>query len=182
MNHCRILAAAALLAACGCIQVKTESEIKPIHITMDVNLKVDKELDRAFADENAQKPKGDYKAVKEIVDRKAAGVTNRALLEAHRGGERQAPAPLRRNREEERPDHGGGAETPRGEDAREGPRRNMAAGRRRQLGAEEVGAYCRRKSRIPSRIAVPSGVPERRSRPKLSTATPLPTRLRARYA
>ena len=35
-----ILAAAAVCAA-GCIQVKTESEIKPIHITMDVNLKVD---------------------------------------------------------------------------------------------------------------------------------------------
>ena len=85
MNLCRIIAAAALLAACGCIQVKTESEIKPIHITMDVNLKVDKELDRAFADENAQKPKGDYKAVKEMVDRRAAGITNRALLEAREG-------------------------------------------------------------------------------------------------
>ena len=79
-----ILAAAAVCAA-GCIQVKTESEIKPIHITMDVNLKVDKDLDRAFADEDQQKPKGNYKAVKEMVDRKVAGFTNRAMLEERTG-------------------------------------------------------------------------------------------------
>ena len=80
-----IIVAAAALAACGCIQVKTESEIKPIHITMDVNLKVDKDLDKAFADENQQKPKGDFKAVKEMVDRQAAGITNRAMLEERTG-------------------------------------------------------------------------------------------------
>ena len=57
-----LAATAALCIAGGCIQVKTESEIKPIHITMDVNLKVDKDLDKAFADENQQKPKGDFKA------------------------------------------------------------------------------------------------------------------------
>ena len=78
-------AAAAALCMAGCIQVKTESEIKPIHITMDVNLKVDKDLDRAFADESHQKPKGNYKAVKEMVDRKAAGMTNRALLSEREG-------------------------------------------------------------------------------------------------
>ena len=79
--------AAILAAVCvaGCIQVKTESEIKPIHITMDVNLKVDKDLDKAFADENQQKPKGDFKAVKEMVDRQAAGITNRAMLEERTG-------------------------------------------------------------------------------------------------
>lgn len=76
-----IIIAAAAACATGCIQVKTESEIKPIHITMDVNLKVDKDLDKAFADEKSQKPKGEYKAVKELVDRKAAGFTNRAMLE-----------------------------------------------------------------------------------------------------
>ena len=76
---------AAALCTAGCIQVKTESEIKPIHITMDVNLKVDKDLDKAFADEDQQKPKGNYKAVKEMVDRKAAGVTNRAMLEERQG-------------------------------------------------------------------------------------------------
>ena len=79
-----ILAAAAVCAA-GCIQVKTESEIKPIHITMDVNLKVDKDLDKAFAEEDQQKPRGNYKAVKEMVDRKAAGFTNRAMLEERDG-------------------------------------------------------------------------------------------------
>ena len=80
-----VLAAAAALCMAGCIQVKTESEIKPIHITMDVNLKVDKDLDKAFADEDQQKPKGNYKAVKEMVDRKAAGFTNRAMLEERTG-------------------------------------------------------------------------------------------------
>ena len=52
---------------------------------MDVNLKVDKDLDKAFADENQQKPKGDFKAVKEMVDRQAAGITNRAMLEERAG-------------------------------------------------------------------------------------------------
>ena len=33
-----MIAAAAAMCAGGCIQLKTESEIKPIHITMDVNL------------------------------------------------------------------------------------------------------------------------------------------------
>ena len=80
-----LAATAALCIAGGCIQVKTESEIKPIHITMDVNLKVDKDLDKAFADEDQQKPKGNYKAVKEMVDRKAAGFTNRAMLEERTG-------------------------------------------------------------------------------------------------
>ena len=86
MNRELALAAtAALCLAGGCIQVKTESEIKPIHITMDVNLRVDKDLDKAFADENQQKPGGDFKAVKEMVDRKAAGITSRAMLEERAG-------------------------------------------------------------------------------------------------
>ena len=80
-----LAATAAICIAGGCIQVKTESEIKPIHITMDVNLKVDKDLDKAFADENQQKPRGDFKAIKEMVDRQAAGITNRAMLEERTG-------------------------------------------------------------------------------------------------
>ena len=80
-----MIAAAAALCAGGCIQLKTESEIMPIHITMDVNLKVDKDLDRAFADENAKTPKGNFRIAKELVDRKAAGFTNRAMLEARPG-------------------------------------------------------------------------------------------------
>ena len=80
-----LLVSAALLSAVGCFTVKTESEIKPIHITMDVNLKVDKELDKAFADENMKKPQGDFKEIKAMLDRKVAGINSKALLEA-RGG------------------------------------------------------------------------------------------------
>ena len=80
-----ILVSAALLSAAGCFTVKTESEIKPIHITMDVNLKVDKELDKAFADENMKKPQGDFKEIKALLDRKVAGVNSKALLEARAG-------------------------------------------------------------------------------------------------
>ena len=80
-----ILLSAALLSAAGCFTVKTESEIKPIHITMDVNLKVDKELDKAFADENMAKPKGDFAEIKALLDRKAAGINSKALLEARDG-------------------------------------------------------------------------------------------------
>ena len=80
-----ILVSAALLSAAGCFTVKTESEIKPIHITMDVNLKVDKELDKAFADENMAKPKGDFAEIKALLDRKAAGINSKAMLEARDG-------------------------------------------------------------------------------------------------
>ena len=80
-----LLISAALLSSAGCFTVKTESEIKPIHITMDVNLKVDKELDKAFADENMAKPKGDFAEVKALLDRKVAGINSKALLEARAG-------------------------------------------------------------------------------------------------
>ena len=80
-----VLAASALLAAVGCISVKTENEIKPIHITMDVNLKVDKEIDKALADENMAKPKGCFKEIKDLLDRKVAGVNSKSLLEARAG-------------------------------------------------------------------------------------------------
>ena len=33
------------MAAAGCLSIKTEHEVKPIHITLDVNLKVQKELE-----------------------------------------------------------------------------------------------------------------------------------------
>ena len=80
-----LLVSAALLSAAGCFTVKTESEIKPIHITMDVNLKVDKELDKAFADENLSKPKGDFAAIKALLDRKVAGIDSTAMLVAREG-------------------------------------------------------------------------------------------------
>ena len=80
-----LLVSATLLSAAGCFTVKTESEIKPIHITMDVNLKVDKELDKAFADENMKKPQGDFREIKALLDRKVAGINSKALLEARAG-------------------------------------------------------------------------------------------------
>ena len=80
-----LLVSATLLSAAGCFTVKTESEIKPIHITMDVNLKVDKELDKAFANEDMKKPQGDFKEIKALLDRKVAGITNKAMLEARDG-------------------------------------------------------------------------------------------------
>ena len=85
MNRAAFLVPLALAAGIGCISVKTENEIKPIHITMDVNLKVDRELDKAFADENHAKPKGNYMLIKDMMDRKIAGLTNAALLEARAG-------------------------------------------------------------------------------------------------
>jgi hypothetical protein len=39
------------LALAGCVHVKTDPiEVKPIHITVDVNVKVDKALDDFFGD------------------------------------------------------------------------------------------------------------------------------------
>lgn len=77
-----IVAAAALA---GCINVKTESEIKPIHITMDVNLKVDKELDKAFAEDDRAKGRENFRAVKEMTARGAAGMTAKAYLAEREG-------------------------------------------------------------------------------------------------
>lgn len=37
----------------GCFTIKTEHEVKPIHITVDVNLRVQKELDDLFGDLDA---------------------------------------------------------------------------------------------------------------------------------
>ena len=80
-----LLALAALVPAGGCLAVKTEHEVKPIHITMDVNLKVDKELDKVFGEEDRKPQQGAFKADKEMLDRGAAGVTNLALLEPREG-------------------------------------------------------------------------------------------------
>lgn len=49
----RLLLSSLLLAlsAAGCLHVKTDPiEVKPIHITVDVNVKVDKALDDFFGD------------------------------------------------------------------------------------------------------------------------------------
>lgn len=86
MNRLATAAAMAVaIAYAGCIHVKTENEIKPIHITMDVNLKVDKDLEKAFSDEQSSKPQGDFKAVRELLDRKVAGIDRKAMLVAREG-------------------------------------------------------------------------------------------------
>lgn len=86
----RLILPATFAAVClsGCFHVKTESEIKPIHITMDVNLHVDNKLAKEFSEENfAERPQkaadnGDFAAIKKMLDRKAAGVTSEAMLVA----------------------------------------------------------------------------------------------------
>ena len=48
-------AAFSLLAGSGCLHVRTDPiEVKPIHITVDVNVKVEKELNDFFGDLDRQ--------------------------------------------------------------------------------------------------------------------------------
>jgi len=42
------------LALSGCVSVKTQHKVEPIHITMDINVKVDRALDDFFGDLDAQ--------------------------------------------------------------------------------------------------------------------------------
>jgi hypothetical protein len=44
-----LLAAPALLAS-GCIKLKHEMTIQPVHITVDIRIKIDRELENFFAD------------------------------------------------------------------------------------------------------------------------------------
>ena len=51
MKPLSLFTAALALACAGCVQVKTDAiEVKPIHITVDVNVKVDRALDDFFGD------------------------------------------------------------------------------------------------------------------------------------
>jgi Skp family chaperone for outer membrane proteins len=55
-----LLGALAVLTAAGCTQHKVEVapvEVKPIHITIDVNVKVDRALDNFFGDIDAAEKK-----------------------------------------------------------------------------------------------------------------------------
>jgi len=49
-----IIISAMSLIFSGCVSVKTEHKIEPIHITMDINVKVDRALDDFFGDLDAQ--------------------------------------------------------------------------------------------------------------------------------
>ena len=53
----------AAMSVAGCFQIKTENEIKPIevkpiHITVDINVKVDRALDDFFGDLDANETGG----------------------------------------------------------------------------------------------------------------------------
>jgi hypothetical protein len=45
-----LLAAALALLASACIKLKHEMTIQPVHITVDVTIKIDRELENFFAD------------------------------------------------------------------------------------------------------------------------------------
>ncbi len=45
-----LLALAPLLLATACIKMKHEMTIQPVHITVDVRIRIDRELDNFFAD------------------------------------------------------------------------------------------------------------------------------------
>jgi hypothetical protein len=42
------------LALGGCVSVKTEHRVEPIQITMDVNVRLERELEASFGDLDAQ--------------------------------------------------------------------------------------------------------------------------------
>ena len=51
MKRHALISCLAFLALSGCVHVKTDPiEVKPIHVTVDVNVKVDKALDDYFDD------------------------------------------------------------------------------------------------------------------------------------
>ena len=45
-----LLAAATLFLAAACIKMKHEMTIQPVHITVDVRIRIDRELENFFAD------------------------------------------------------------------------------------------------------------------------------------
>lgn len=62
----------AAVAVSGCLSIKTEHEIKPIRITMDLNLKVDEQIDKSLAENE--------KPVKQLIRHGAVGIDNKMML------------------------------------------------------------------------------------------------------
>lgn len=75
-----IFVASVSCGAVGCLAIKTEHEVKPIHITMDVNLKVDKAIEESIS-ENDRKPPKYGKETREMFNQKLIGLTNRGYWE-----------------------------------------------------------------------------------------------------
>ena len=65
---------AALVAAGGCLQTRHEIEVKPMHITVDVNVRIQNELKKEFGEQDA--------AMKKISDEEAAAALEKYLQEA----------------------------------------------------------------------------------------------------
>ena len=61
------------VALAGCLSVKTEHEVKPIEINMNINLKLDKQLEEMVAKE--EKP-----TVRALLDKGAVGIDSGAML------------------------------------------------------------------------------------------------------
>ena len=71
MNRTIPLLLAAGLCA-GCLAIKTEHEVKPIKIEMDVNLKVDKALDSAI-ESDQKKPPAHFAEIKKMLEEGKVG-------------------------------------------------------------------------------------------------------------
>ena len=71
-----IAAAAAVAAQTGCISLKTEHEVKPIQITMDVNLKLDKALEQEIEKDKKAPPKN-FRQLKALYARGVVGMDSR---------------------------------------------------------------------------------------------------------
>ncbi len=54
MGKSKFAALVALALCAGCFSVESKHEIKPIHIKIDINLKVDRALDDFFGDLDKQ--------------------------------------------------------------------------------------------------------------------------------
>ena len=61
------------LATAGCLSVKTEHEVKPIEINMNINLKLDKQLEEMVGSE--QRPD-----LKNLLDKGSVGIDNKAMI------------------------------------------------------------------------------------------------------
>ena len=73
---CFAAAAAAAAVQTGCLSVKTEHEVKPIQITMDVNLKLDKALEQELENEK-KAPSKNFEQLKAMYTRGVVGMDNR---------------------------------------------------------------------------------------------------------
>lgn len=65
------------LSATGCLSVKTEHEVKPIEINMNINLKVDKEIGAAISD---QSKNDKFAKIDALIEKESVGLDNNSML------------------------------------------------------------------------------------------------------